>query len=437
MSRLKVVTIGGGSSYTPELMEGFLKRYDTFPISEFWLVDVAEGKDKQDIIFDLLSRMIKKSGYDIKLYKTLNRKEAIKGADFVTTQFRVGQLKARELDEKIPLSHGVLGQETNGPGGLFKGLRTIPIILDIVKEIEELAPNAWMINFTNPAGMVTQAVSTYTNFKRFIGVCNVPIGLKMDLCKQLELDKNKTSMQVYGLNHMVYVKDVIHNKTSYIDEIIKKITEGDELGGVKNVASLGYEPKFIKALGLIPCSYHRYYYKSKEMLAIEMGEFYKGETRAEKVMRIEKELFELYQDPNLDVKPKQLEERGGAYYSDAACNVINAIYNDSQEECYVNIPHNGHIENFDPDYTIEVTAKIGKEGAVIDENIKKFDPAVLGLISEIKSFELIASKAAVTGDYNTALLAMTINPLVHSDVDAKKILDEMLEAHKRYLPQFN
>ncbi|HGE8102111.1 TPA: 6-phospho-beta-glucosidase, partial [Salmonella enterica] len=174
--KLKVVTIGGGSSYTPELLEGFIKRYHELPVTELWLVDVEDGKEKLGIIYDLCQRMIDKAGVPLKLYKTLDRREALKGANFVTTQLRVGQLKARELDERIPLSHGYLGQETNGAGGLFKGLRTIPVIFDIIKDVEELCPNAWVINFTNPAGMVTEAVYRHTNFKKFIGVCNIPVG---------------------------------------------------------------------------------------------------------------------------------------------------------------------------------------------------------------------------------------------------------------------
>lgn len=149
----------------PELLEGFIKRYHELPVTELWLVDVEDGKEKLGIIYDLCQRMIDKAGVPLKLYKTLDRREALKGANFVTTQLRVGQLKARELDERIPLSHGYLGQETNGAGGLFKGLRTIPVIFDIIKDVEELCPNAWVINFTNPAGMVTEAVYRHTNFK--------------------------------------------------------------------------------------------------------------------------------------------------------------------------------------------------------------------------------------------------------------------------------
>lgn len=434
---IKIATIGGGSSYTPELIEGFIKRYDQLPIRELWLVDIEDGKEKQEIVYNLGKRMIEKAGIPMKLYQTLDRREAIKDADFVTTQLRVGLLDARELDERIPLSHGVIGQETNGPGGLFKGLRTIPVIIDIVKDIQELAPNAWMINFANPAGMVTEAVNRFTDFKRFIGVCNVPVSMKMVAAKELGANYEDCTMDLFGLNHMVFMSDFQVKGVSKFDQLITNLTgdvEGEQ--AVKNIVNLGFDKDFIRGLNLIPCPYHRYYFKEKEMHAIEMGEFYKGETRAEVVKKVEAELFELYKDPDLAIKPPQLELRGGAHYSDAACEVINAITNDLQTEQYVNIPNNGHIENMGADVSIEISCIIGKDGAKPVERIRSFDPKVIGLISSIKAFEIEASKAAVTGDYHQALVAMNINPLVHSDEDAKIILDELLDAHKKYLPKF-
>lgn len=438
MSKIKVVTIGGGSSYTPELMEGFILRYDQFPLSELWLVDVEEGKEKQEIIYQLCSRMIEKSGLDIKIYRTLDRREALKDADFVTTQFRVGQLPARAKDERIPLSHGMIGQETNGAGGLFKGLRTIPIILDIIKDIEELCPNAWMINFANPAGMVTEAVKRHTNFKRFIGVCNVPVSMNMFAKAALNVTENQTStMDVFGLNHMVFMKDFAVDGVSRFKELMDIYTDPNKDASiVKNITPITFNKDFIEGLNLIPCPYHSYYYKTKELLAIEMAEFYKGETRAEIVMRLEEELFELYKDPELNIKPPQLEKRGGAYYSDAACNVISAIYNDSNVELFVNVPNNGHVKNIGHDWAIEITCTVGKDGAKPVDRITEFDESVLGLITTIKSFERVASDAAVTGDYQKAILAMNINPLVSSDLDAKVVFDELLVAHKKHLPQF-
>jgi 6-phospho-beta-glucosidase len=176
---IKIVTIGGGSSYTPELMEGFINRYHELPIREFWLVDVEEGREKLEIVGAMAQRMWDASGHDVKVHLTLDRREALKDADFVTTQLRVGLLDARIKDERIPFSHGMLGQETNGAGGIFKAFRTIPVILDIVKDMKELCPNAWLINFTNPAGMVTEAVIKHGGWKKCIGLCNAPVGSMM------------------------------------------------------------------------------------------------------------------------------------------------------------------------------------------------------------------------------------------------------------------
>ena len=177
--KLKIVTIGGGSSYTPELMEGFIKRYHELPIKEIWLVDIEEGKEKMEIVGNLAQRMWDAAGYPVKVHLTLDRREALKDADFVTTQFRVGRLYARIKDERIPFSYGMLGQETNGAGGIFKAFRTIPVILDIVNDMKELCPNAWLINFTNPSGMVTEAIIKHGKWKKCIGLCNVGVNLKI------------------------------------------------------------------------------------------------------------------------------------------------------------------------------------------------------------------------------------------------------------------
>ncbi|MNS10912.1 6-phospho-beta-glucosidase [compost metagenome] len=436
---IKVVTIGGGSSYTPELVEGFIKRYHEMPLSELWLVDVVEGADKLQIIFDLCQRMIKKAGVPIKLYQTLDRRVALQNADFVTTQFRVGQLDARAKDERIPLSHGVIGQETNGAGGLFKALRTIPVIFTIIKDIEELCPNAWMINFTNPAGLITEAVYRHTNFRRFIGVCNVPVGMKMFANDLLKVEDAMSSMKLFGLNHMVFMQDFVVNGQSRMDELLTAITQesNQQSVSVKNISDLPFDMDLINGLKLIPCPYLRYYYKEKEMLAILLGEYHQGKTRAEVVKKVEEELFALYKDPALDVKPKQLEERGGAYYSDAACDVINAIVNDKMSEHYVNVPNNGHVKNIPHTWCIEISCTIGKEGVIPHPEITEFDENVLGLISAIKSYEIATSKAALTGNYRDLIVALNMNPLIHSDDDAKMIANDMLLAHQKHLPQFD
>lgn len=434
-SGLKIATIGGGSSYTPELIEGFIKRYDELPVSEIWLVDIEEGKEKLEIVGNLAKRMVKKANLPIDVHLTLDRKAALKDADFVTTQFRVGLLDARAKDEAIPLKYGILGQETNGPGGLFKGLRTIPVILDICKEMEELCPDAWLINFTNPAGMVTEAVYRYSNIKKVVGLCNVPIGMEMGISKLLDVDHSRVRIDFAGLNHMVYGLDVYLDGVSIKEKVMDMLTNPESNSFVKNIQGQSWEPSFLKALNALPCPYHNYYYKSREMVEKELENARTIGTRAEVVKKLEAELFELYKDPNLNIKPPQLEKRGGAYYSDAAVRLISSIYNDKRDIQPVNTMNNGAIASIPNDSAVEISSVITKDGPK-PIAIGDLPVPVRGLVQQIKSFERVAAEAAVTGDYDLAVLALTINPLVASDSLAKQIVDEMLEAHKNYLPQF-
>ena len=430
---IKIVTIGGGSSYTPELVEGFIKRHNELPVKELWLVDIEEGKEKLEIVSDLARRMVKKAGVDMKIYSTLDRREALKDADFVTTQMRVGLLQARIKDERIPLSHGEIGQETNGAGGMFKGLRTIPVILDIIKDVEELCPNAWVINFTNPAGMVTEAVLKHTNFKRFIGLCNVPIGMQRSVAQAFNVEPRDVNMLFGGLNHMVYgLKVEINGEEKSIPEVFEA-TRNAQI--VKNLVATTFNEEFIKSLNALPCPYHRYYYKRADVTKQELEQFSLGKTRGEVVKALEDELFELYKDPTLDIKPPQLEQRGGAYYSDASCNLINSIYNDKRDIQVVNTVNQGAIADIDYDSAVEVSCYITKSGP-IPLRIGKMPIGTRGLINQIKSFEVLVAESAVEGNYDKLVQALCINPLNTSDTEAKLIIDELLVAHKEYLPNF-
>lgn len=430
---LKIVTIGGGSSYTPELVEGFIKRYNELPVKELWLVDIDEGKEKLEIVSELARRMVEKAGVDMKIYSTLNRREALSNADFVTTQMRVGLLPARIKDERIPLSHGEIGQETNGAGGMFKALRTIPVILDIIKDVEELCPNAWIINFTNPAGMITEAVLKYSNFNKFIGLCNVPIGMQRSVATAFDVDINDVNMVFAGLNHMVYGLEVeVKGQKISIPEVMKATSSAQI---VKNLLATSFNTEFVTSLNAIPCPYHRYYYKRDEMTKHELEQFALGKSRGEVVKALEDELFELYKDPNLDIKPPQLEQRGGAYYSDSACNLISSIYNDKRDVQVVNTVNKGAISDIDYNSAVEVSCLITKNGP-IPLRIGHMPIGTVGLINQIKSFEKLVVESAMSGDYNKLIQALTINPLNTSDTKAKIIIDELLVAHKKYLPNF-
>ncbi|MFD6208761.1 6-phospho-beta-glucosidase [Peribacillus sp. NPDC060253] len=434
---LKIVTIGGGSSYTPELIEGFIKRYEELPVSEIWLVDIEEGKEKLQIVGDLAKRMVEKANLPIDIHLTLDRRSALKDADFVTTQFRVGLLDARAIDERIPLKYHVIGQETNGPGGLFKALRTVPVILNVVKDIEELCPDAWLVNFTNPTGILTEAILRHTSFRKVVGLCNVPIHMQMDIAQMLNADVSRVHVDFMGLNHMVYGSKVLLDGEDVTEHVIDLIATSSESMTMNNIKSIEWSPEFIKALRLIPCPYHRYYYKTREMLEQELkdAEAESEGTRAEVVKKLESDLFELYKDPNLDIKPPQLEKRGGAYYSDAACRLIASLYTNKCDIQPVNTINNGAISSIPNESAVEVSAVITKDGPM-PIAMGDLPVAAQGLVQQIKSFERLAADAGATGDYQTALLAMTINPLVPSDIVAKQILDEMLEAHKEHLPLF-
>ncbi len=306
---LKLAIIGGGSSYTPELIEGVLKRLDYLPVKEIHLVDIDEGKEKLAIIHALATRMAEKVGADIDIKASFDRRDAIAGADFVMTQFRIGGLNARACDERIPLQYDVIGQETTGPGGFAKALRTIPVILDICRDIEELAPNAWMLNFTNPAGLVTEAVNKYTKVKS-IGLCNVPVSMQMMVAEMMNCEPGDVQLEFAGLNHLVWVLKAWLNGEDITETVLEKVGDGANFS-MKNIFEEPWDPAFLKALGAIPCPYHRYFYQTDAMLKEEKESSLDNGTRAEQVMKTEQALFELYKNVNLAEKPKELEERGG------------------------------------------------------------------------------------------------------------------------------
>lgn len=432
--KIKIVTIGGGSSYTPELMEGFIKRYKEFPISEIWLVDVEEGKEKVEIIRDFSQRMWDASSYDVKVYSTLNRREALKDAAFVTTQFRVGQLGARVKDERIPCLHGMLGQETNGAGGIFKALRTIPVIGEIIEDMRELCPNAWLINFTNPSGMVTEAAIKHFGWKKTIGLCNIPVISEMKEHENIGVNREDLVYQFAGLNHFHWHKVYDRHGNDITEKMINHINEKN--GGTPvNIYQAEFPLELLKAMNLVPCGYHRYYYVEKEMLNHSIEEFRGNGTRAEKMWDVEKALFKLYKDTKLDYKPEELAKRGGAYYSDAACECISAIYNDKHLRMTVSTENRGAIPFLDSDSIVEVTCLVSAKGA---EPLAwgKMGNAEKGWIQLMKAMEECVIDAAIMGDYGQLFEAFTLNPLIRNGVESKRVLDELLVAHEKYLPKF-
>lgn len=428
---LKVVVIGGGSSYTPELIEGLILHSATLPVKELHLIDVEAGQEKLDIITALTKRMLAKAGSDIRVFSSLDRRSALPGADFVLTQIRVGQMPARTLDEEIPLSFGVLGQETTGVGGMMCGLRTIPVLLDICRDMEELCPDAYLINFANPSGMVTEAILRHSKIKA-IGLCNAPLGFKKAAATMLNVDESEVSPEFVGLNHLHWVGSVLHNGKECIDTLLDGRYQSYTAA---NVSGIGWEDAFIQALRAIPSYYLRYYYMKEEMLNDMLREYAAGEIRSHKVKAIEERLFRMYADPDLKEKPAELAFRGGAYYSEAAIQLLDAIYNDRREIHAVNIQNQGMLPFLDDDASIEINCVIGKDGAVPIKP-RCIPKGISGLIRTVKEYETLTIEAAVEGSRSKALLAMGIHPLIPTTSVVPKLLDTMLAANKPYLPNF-
>lgn len=303
-NKLKIAIIGAGSTYTPELMEGIIKRKDALPLYELALMDIDERK--LDIVGGLCERMVEAAGMDCKVVKTQNLDDALRGANFVLGQIRVGKLPARVLDEQIPLKYGLIGQETCGIGGFFKAMRTIPVVLDIAKRMEVLCPDAWLINFSNPAGIITEAVLNHTNVK-MLGLCNVPYNMYKSIRETLELPE--ANLTYVGLNHLSWITAIEHDGRDYLKDALEMGLNSETM---KNIPSSGFSKELVQLVGAIPSSYMEYYYfKDKKLKLLKESE----QTRGEKCMDIEEELLGIYSNAELHSKPKLLSSRGGANYS--------------------------------------------------------------------------------------------------------------------------
>lgn len=432
---LKIVTIGGGSSYTPELMEGFIKRYEELPIREIWLVDVESGQEKLEIDAQMTRRMWKKAGHNVEVFSTLDRREALPDADFVTTQFRVGFLEARIKDERIPSYYGMLGQETNGAGGIFKAFRTIPVILDIVEDMKELCPDSWLINFTNPSGMVTEAVMKYGKWNKVVGLCNVPVIAMMKEPIAIGYDSNNLIYRFVGINHFHWHKVYDNEGNEVTQKVIDALFEGKDIGLPANINNVPFFKEQIEQMQMIPCGYHRYYYRQQEMLEHSLEEYKTIGTRAQQVKDTEEQLFNLYKNPELNEKPEELAIRGGAYYSDAACECINSIYNNKRNHMVVSTKNCGAIPELPEDCVVEISSIITSNGPM-PIAWGKLPSAQRGWLQCMKAMEECTIEAAVTGNYGLALEAFALNPLIPTGINSKRVLDELFIAHERYLPQF-
>lgn len=430
---MKMAIIGGGSSYTPELFEGIIQRSEVLPIREVVLVDVPEGRKKTEIILGLGKRMFKKAGVPVDLWMTQNRRQALEGASFVINQIRVGQLDARILDEQVPLRYGMIGQETTGAGGFAKALRTIPVALEIAEDMSRSCPEGWLINFANPAGIVTEALLRNTGI-RTVGLCNVPINMHNQLAKALELTPDDLYCEFVGLNHLSFIRGVRYQGRQIMERILDFQFSGQQT--VANIPSADDGGELIKELGLIPSPYLNYYYREEQMLAEEQEAMESGKgTRGEQVKAIEEALFQKYADESLDKKPEELSKRGGAFYSQAALSLMESLCDPVGKVHVVNTVNLGSVPDLPFDSVIETNAWVSQFG-IFPLAGGPLPIQVKGLVQQIKTYEELTVAAATVGSKKLAMQALLAHPLVHGFKNAHDVLEDLFQAHRRYLPQF-
>jgi 6-phospho-beta-glucosidase len=420
----KITVIGGGSSYTPELIDGFIQHEKDLNVGEIALFDIDE--ERLNIVGGMAQRQVRYAELDTKVTLNFDRPRAIEGAKFVLSSMRVGHMAARILDEKIPLKYGVIGQETTGPGGTLKAWRTIPVSLDIAKDMEKYAPDAWYINFTNPSGIMTEALLKYTNLK-VVGLCNNPINTIAGMAEAFHVEPKDVFLEWMGMNHVNWVRKV-YIKGKDVTPILFDNLE--EMMKIKEMPK--FDPELIRMLGVLPTYYLQYYYYHPDRVREEKEA---GKTRGEVVLEVEKDLLKMYADPKILVKPPELMLRGGARYSEAAVNLILSLMLDRRDVQIVVARNGSCIADFPEDVSVEVPCVVGAHG-VTPLSMGHFPESIRALAIQAKAWESAVVKAAVSGSRRDAVLAMLQNPLVPDYPTAVKLVDEMLEAHKVYLPQF-
>ncbi|GMW02489.1 MAG: 6-phospho-beta-glucosidase [Candidatus Hydrogenedentota bacterium] len=422
---MKLAVIGGGSSYTPELIDGLFPRIKEIPITEVWMMD--PDMDRLKITGGLAQRMSERNGSPFPIHLTTDMREAVKGAKYVVTQLRVGGIQARINDEKLGIKHNIIGQETTGVGGFACALRTIPRILDIARAMEETAPEGYLINFTNPSGIVTESIVKHSSIKS-VGLCNVPIGIIMEVVKHLGVKMENVQLDYVGLNHLAWVRHFHDSGKDITDEALKALL--DNLHEEWEDETIRENMKTaMESLHMFVNPYLQYFYATDLLLAKIKG---KDKTRGEEVVEIEKSLFEKYRQPELKEKPPELSKRGGAHYSTAAFYLIDAIENDRRNTQVVCCRNNGAVPTFDDDVCLELPAVIGKDGAKpVPQGAP--EPQIRGLMQQVKSYETLTVQAAVTGNRETAFQAMLENPLMPNATGCRKLLDELLEINKPHL----
>ena len=404
---MKLAVVGAGSTYTPELVSG-LSRVD---VDELWLHDI--DRERLEVVGGLAARMLDRAGYRGVLEQTGDLDAAVEGADFVLIQIRVGGQEARLRDETVPLACGCIGQETTGAGGFAKAMRTVPVVLEIAERVRTLAaPDAWIVDFTNPVGIVTRAL--LDDGYRAVGLCNVAIGFQRSFARRLGVEPERVVVDQVGLNHLTWVRAARLDGRDVLPELLAE--HGDELAD-----ELELPPALLDELGAVPSYYLRYFYAHDQVLAEQLD----GRPRAARVAEIEAELLELYHDPALTEKPALLEQRGGAFYSEAAVGLVSSLLNGDGAVHEVDVRNGGTLAGLADDDVVEVPARVGRDGIEPLEQAP-LAPELLGLVQHVAAYERLTAQAAVTGDLELARKALLTHPLIGQYDVTNELLERLL-----------
>jgi 6-phospho-beta-glucosidase len=416
---MKLAVIGGGSTYTPELVTGLARERERLDLRELVLHDI--DPERREVVGGLAGRMLEAAGYDGRISVTDELERALDGASFVLIQLRVGGQAARLTDETVPLACGCIGQETTGAGGLGKALRTVPVVLEIAERVRELAADdAWIVDFTNPVGIVVRSLLDAGH--RAVGLCNVAIGVQRHVARMLDIEPERVLVDQVGLNHLTWVRAVYVDGDDVLPELLAERV--DDL-------AFDFPSSLLQRLGAIPSYYLRYFYLHDEILERQQHE----KPRATEVAEIEAELLELYRDPSLNTKPALLERRGGAYYSEAATQLVAALATGSGDVQVVDVRNGGTLAGLADDDAVECPARIGADGP---EPLPQepLAPELLGLVQHVAAYERLAAQAAVSGDREVVYKALLAHPLVGQVPQAEFLTGELLAAGREHLPQF-
>ncbi len=414
---MKMTIIGGGSTYTPELVEGIGKYYPDLPFTELCLMDINE--QRLEILGGLCQRMFAFQGLEVKVTLESDRRRALQGAAFVNCLIRVGGMDARIQDERIPLSFGLVGQETTGPGGMMKALRTIPVMLDLARDMEEVCPGAWLINYTNPSGIMAEALGRYSRV-RYVSLCSGPNHWISEILRLMNADPGCATVDWVGLNHLGFAIHVYVDGVDRTDAAIEAVADEWPIDG-----------EWIRTLGAIPATYLRYFYHPDRVVGEAQQPGFL--TRGEQVKQIEAQLLAEYADPRLCEKPQLLTQRGGGGYSEVAFGTMRAIRHNSSDRQVVQVLNQGAVDGLPEDASMELTCLVDALGPH-PIRLGEIPLGIRGLIQTVKAYESLTVEAAVTGSRQLAMQALMSNPLVPAWDVAKPLLDALLKANRPWLP---